>query len=198
MMEGCQSAICILSDDALPVVEAVRALPRRGSAFVSEPIGGWVVVFEESSDGPPEDRLNEYTAVLSETLCTTAIGFLIVESDLLVYTLARDSRVLDYFNSWPDYFDETLQTDDEDSPSGDTDLLIAEVGPNARAEDIRAILDGEYDFAEERLAALTTALGLPAVTAQWGYHLLEQEEDVPCEFARVPAPFRILPDATGQ
>ncbi len=104
-------------------------------------------MFEESSDGPEEDRLNEYTAVLSENLCTTAIGFLIVESDLLIYTLARDGCVLDYFNSWPDYFDETLQTDDAESPSGNADLLIAEVGPNALAEDIRAILDGEYDFA---------------------------------------------------
>lgn len=198
MMEGCQSAICVLSDDALPVVEAVRALPRRGSAFVSEPIGGWVVVFEESSDGPAEDRLNEYTAVLSETLCTTAIGFLVVESDLLVYTLARDGCVLDYFNNWPDYFDETLQTDDEESPSGDTGLLIAEVGPNAVPEDIRAILDGEYDFAEERLAALTAVLGLPAIAAQWGYHLLEQDNGANPGFTRVPSPFPILPDITGQ
>lgn len=158
--------IQIFDNDQQGVAASFARLPRRPAVFVSPPEGGWISVCDEASDEPDEDRLSGYTVMLSKRRRTSAIGFLVYESDVLLYTLADCGRLVDHYSSWPDYFDETAEVE---GLEGDEKALAALL-PKAVPAAVRAILTREYDFAEEKLAALLPLLGLPARAALWGYN----------------------------
>jgi hypothetical protein len=171
--------INVRTGDQKSVASAVVRLPRRMTSIVAPPVNGWVTVYDEVADAPDEDRLSGYTVMLSDRLKTQVIGFLVYESDVLIYTLAENGKLLDHYSSWPDYFDESLPPEEYDSLSGDAGALSrlnTSVGP----EQIRAVLDAEHDFAEEKLEALVRLLGLPESAATWGYNdLVEAAEESP-------------------
>jgi transcriptional regulator with XRE-family HTH domain len=166
--------ICVRSGDQTAVAAAVRRLPKRLSAFVAPPVGKWVMVFDEVSDTPDEDRLSSYTVMLSGKLNTVVVGFMVYESDLLLYTLAENGDLLDQYSSWPDYFDETLPDSEIEALQGDPRALarLAHVTPSQVAH----ILEGEHDFAEEKLAELVQLLGLPPSISHWGYNDVRDTE----------------------
>lgn len=83
------------------VIAAVRALGLV--AWVSPTVQGLTVVYdcrcEDDSDVVPSVTLR-----LSERLGCAAWGIYVYDSDILRYTLARDGRVLDEYDSRPGYF----------------------------------------------------------------------------------------------
>jgi hypothetical protein len=170
--------IIVRSGDQAAVAAAVRQLPRRLAALVAPPVNKWIAVFDEASDQPDEDRLSGYTVMLSAKLNTVAAGFMVYESDVLLYTLAENGRLLDQYSSWPDYFDESLPDSEMEALSGDPRCLarLAHVSPSQ----INHILEGEHDFAEEKLADLVRLLGLPTSISHWGYNdLLNADAEQP-------------------
>jgi hypothetical protein len=170
--------ICVKTGDQEAVAGAVRRLPRRLAAFVAPPENGWVCVFDEASDLPDEDRLSGYTVMLSAKLRTQAIGLMVYESDVLLYTVADDGVLLDQYSSWPDYFDESLPESEVEALAGDPRALarLAHVS----SPQVQKVLEGEHDFAEEKLADLVRLLGLPPNTAHWGYNgIVEAEHEQP-------------------
>jgi hypothetical protein len=172
----------VRSGDQTAVAAAVRQLPRRLGALVAPPVDKWTAVFDEASDQPDEDRLSGYTVMLSARLNTVAVGFMVYESDVLLYTLAENGKLVDQFSSWPDYFDESLPDSEMEALSGDPRCLarLAHVSP----AQVNHILEGEHDFAEEKLAELARLLGLPLSITHWGYNdLLNPETDQPADRA---------------
>lgn len=167
--------IIVRSGDQAAVASAVRQLPRRLGAFVAPPVDKWIAVYDEASDQPDEDRLSGYTVMLSAKLNTAAIGFMVYESDVLLYTLAENGQLLDQYSSWPDYFDESLPDSEMEALAGDPRCLarLAHVSP----PQVNHILEGEHDFAEEKLADLARLLGLPPCIARWGYNDIVIAED---------------------
>jgi hypothetical protein len=190
--------INVRSNDQKAVVAAFRRLPRRQAGYVAPAMDGWVTVFDEISDSPDEDRLSGYTVMLSDRLQTHALGFLVYESDVLLYTLAEKERLLDHYSSWPDYFDEDVAEAEWDRLKGDDRALARLAAPPASPQQVRAVLDGEHDFAEEKLQDLVRVLGLPEHAGRWGYHFLADSEEVPerpeawADFVHVPAAFQTL------
>jgi hypothetical protein len=166
--------INVRSDDQQAVAAAFRRLPKRQSAWVAPPANGWVAVFDDLSDEPDPDHLAGYTVMLSERLKTQAIGFLVHDSDVLLYTLAENAKLLDEYNSWPDYFDEELNDKEFRRLQGKPEVL-ARLKPGVEPAEVRAVLEEEHDFAEEKLLALARLLGLPENAAQWGYNYLKED-----------------------
>ena len=170
--------IIVRSGDQTAVAAAVRQLPRRLGAIVAPPVNKWVAVFDEASDQPDEDRLSGYTVMLSAKLDTVAVGFMVYESDVLLYTLAENGQLMDQYSSWPDYFDESLPDNELEALAGDPRCLarLAHVSPSQ----VNHILEGEHDFAEEKLAELASLLGLPPNIGRWGYNdILTAEPEQP-------------------
>jgi len=171
--------INVRSGDQRAVAAAVVRLPRRMASIVSPARNGWVTVFDEASDAPDEDRLSGYTVMLSGKLKTQAVGFLVYESDVLVYTLADRERLEDHYSSWPDYFDESLPPEEYDQLAGDP-ATLAGLKKGVSPDAVRQVLEAEHDFAEEKLEALVALLGLPPDASRWGYNdLVEAAEEDP-------------------
>jgi hypothetical protein len=165
--------ISVRTSDTDAVAGAVKRLPRHMNALVAPAERGWVTVFEESMDEPDDDRLSGYVVMLSDRLKTAAVGFLVFESDVLMYTAAENGRLADQYSSWPDYFDENLPDEDHERLAGNPKVLAQLAG--VAELPVRRAMEAEHDFAEEKLAALARALGLPPVVAQWGYNDLTDE-----------------------
>lgn len=177
-MSATFASICVRSGDQKAVAGAVRRLPKRLGAFVAPPYNGWTAVFDEASDAPDEDRLTGYTVMLSAKLNTLVVGFMVYESDVLLYTIAENGEILDQYSSWPDYFDESLPDAEFDALEGDPRCLarFAHVAP----AQVQSVLNSEHDFAEEKLADLVKLLGLPPLIAHWGYNdILEGDAEPP-------------------
>jgi len=173
---GFLANINVRSNDASAVAAAFRRLPRREGALIAPPVNGWVTVFDQVSDeGADEDRLSGYTVMLSQSLNTAAIGFLVYDSDVLLCTAAEGGRIVDRYSSWPDYFDESLPEGEARKLAGNPDALARLTGADATA--IVRALRNECDFAEEALAALVEALGLPPHAARWGWTYLHDPEE---------------------
>jgi hypothetical protein len=185
--------ICVRSGDQKAVAAAVRRLPKRLGAFVAPPHNSWVAVFDEASDAPDEDRLTGYTVMLSDKLGTLVLGFMVYESDVLLYTIAENGELLDQYSSWPDYFDESLPDAEFEALEGDPRCLArcAHVSP----AQVQSVLNAEHDFAEEKLAGLVKLLGLPPLLAHWGYNdILEPGDEQPegrDAFVQIDAAFPI-------
>lgn len=170
-MGGFLANINVRSDDQQAVAAAFRRLPRREGALIAPSVYGWVTVFDQVSDeAADEDRLSGYTVMLSESLKTAAIGFLVYDSDVLLYTAADRGGIVDTYSSWPDYFDESLSGREMARLAGRPAVLAALTGSDAKA--VERALRLECDFAEEALAALVSALGLPPHAARWGWTYL--------------------------
>ena len=171
--------INVRTGDQKAVASAVVRLPRRMASLVAPAENGWVTVFDEASDAPDEDRLSGYTVMLSDRMKTRAVGFLVYESDVLIVTIAENGKLLDHYSSWPDYFDETMPPEEIESLAGKPEA-VARLNPSIPPAQVRAVLDEEHDFAEEKLADLVRLIGLPPIAAQWGYNdLVETEEESP-------------------
>ncbi|HXK18277.1 MAG TPA: hypothetical protein VNG33_10770 [Polyangiaceae bacterium] len=68
--------------------------------------GGWLAVYDEGTESQGHEALTNLALGLSAEL-GTALGVLVHDSDVLQLWLAKDGRLLDAFDSDPDYFDET-------------------------------------------------------------------------------------------
>lgn len=175
-MSGYLTNINVRSGDPQAVAAAFRRLPRREGALIAPPVNKWVTVFDQVSDeAADEDRLSGYTVMLSQALQTAAIGFMVYDSDVLLYTAAENGRIVDTYSSWPDYFDESLAESEIARLAGKPKALAALTGADPKA--VERALHTECDFAEEALTALVTALGLPPLAARWGWTYLHDPEE---------------------
>jgi hypothetical protein len=164
-----------VSDDR-PVIEYLTE--RRRNAFVSGPEKNALVVFDSESEAQNYSVLRALAADLSKWLDCTALAVLNHDDDVLLYTLAHQGRIIDDYNSAPDYFDE----DSSAKRGGDAKQLARLFDASSRASEIEGLLareagdDDGFVFETERHALLVEALGLPECAIGAGYNYLEAEE----------------------
>ena len=151
-----------------------KALAGR-HAYVSPPVGGAMVVFEEASEGQDVDVVRELGEQLSKATRAPVLAVLDHDDDMLWYGLFEGGRCTDEYNSAPGYFDGTM-----DPPAGgDSRKLCSVFGRNGHEDELESALraDGEtYVFAHERHADLVGALGLPAFAVACGFKYIEEGE----------------------
>jgi hypothetical protein len=164
-----------VSDDR-PVIEYLTE--RRRNAFVSGAEKNAVVVFDSESEAQNYSILRTLAADLSKWLDCVALAVMNHDDDVLLYTLAHRGRIIDEYNSAPDYFDaESLA-----KRGGDARQLARLFDASSRANEIEALLAREagdedgFVFETERHGLLVEALGLPECAVGTGYNYLEAEE----------------------
>lgn len=146
-----------------------RALSRRGLTEyrVLTAKNGWVSLYEAEVSAQDDDRIRELAGGLSTDLHVAAIAFMVHDSDIACYWLYDDGRLLDQYNSCPDYFD------DGDEPSGPAggrpDVLVRYCRAGVSQDDLAAILAQETVFADDVIAGLAAALGIDVKRALSDY-----------------------------
>src|SRR5215208_142239 len=79
---------------------------RRRNAFVSPPEGSALVVFDSACEAQDYTVLRDLAIDLSKRFGCAAFAVMNHDDDVLLYTLVERGRVIDEYNSNPDYFDE--------------------------------------------------------------------------------------------
>ena len=106
------------------------ALGRRGvSRYRVVPAkSGWTSLYEEQASEQDDRRIRDLAGGLSEDLQVPAIAFLVHDSDIACYWLFDGGRLLDEYNSCPDYFDDGATDDGSPSLRPGLDLEILTEG----------------------------------------------------------------------
>lgn len=161
--------ITVATADTQAVIQTVRDLER--DAYVAPADDGFTVVYDSEEQSEPD------TILLLETLTRrfdcAALAVCIADDDIMFYLLADRGRILEEYNSNPDY-----DGGGEDPPSGgDAKLLCATFRVPERETDVHRILHA-YDpmFESQRHMLLAREMGLPSITVSLGYSYIAQGE----------------------
>jgi hypothetical protein len=137
-------------------VDRFRILPAKG---------GWASLYEEQASQQDDERIRELASGLSKQLGVAVIAFLVHDSDIACYWLFEKGKLLDEFNSCPDYFE-----GGGSGPSGgDPNIFVRYCRKGVRAEEIAEILAGENLFAERVIERLAETLGIDVERALQDY-----------------------------
>jgi hypothetical protein len=128
-----------------------RVLPARK---------GWVTLYEEQASAQDDARIKSLTGDLSRELQVPAVAFLVHDSDVACYWLFENGRLLDHFNSCPDYFD--AGPTGGGARGGEPAILARFAREGVRPEAIATMLAQEHVFAEHLIEQLADALGIDA------------------------------------
>jgi hypothetical protein len=163
---------------ALPGVtqSAVVAALAGRRAIVTPSVNKVVVVFDEQSESQDTAVITALAAELSAKCKCPVLAILNHDDDILWYGLFTDSKLSDEYNSCPDYFE---TSDESEGPIGGDAAKLAAAFGSVDLEAIENSLrgsDDDYTFAIERHADLANALGLPECVVGGGYNAIEEGE----------------------
>jgi hypothetical protein len=139
------------------------ALHRRGvSRFQVVPaLNGWTSLYEEQASQQIDGRIRDLAGGLSHELHVGAIAFLIHDSDVACYWLFDNGRLLDEYNSCPDYLDADAEGDEPPHPSGgQPDVLVRYCRAGVQQDELADLLAEETLFAERTIERLAEAMGI--------------------------------------
>jgi len=166
--------VTIVCDQPAAIVEEFKASLTGG--YVAAPAGRYTfIALNDEQVGGPE-LLQMFSTWFSGRTGCTVLGVIVHDDDIMNYVLAREGKVVDEYNSSPDYF-----TGGEAPPKGgDAGQLAAVFGKADRAAAVERILrakedpakpgqDYPYLFETNRHRALAKELGLPEWVAGFGF-----------------------------
>jgi hypothetical protein len=132
-------------------ISKCRCLPPRD---------GWATLYEELASEQNDTRIQSLTADLSKDLQVPAIAFMVHDSDIACYWLFENGRLLDQFNSCPDYFDDAMDDEPTGATGGRPEILLRFTRPGVEAAQLEAILSQKSLFAENVIEQLAETLGI--------------------------------------
>jgi len=120
---------------------------------------GWVSLYEERASEQDDQRIRDLASGLTKDLCVPAIAFMCHDSDIACYWLYDGGKLLDEYNSCPDYFDEDT-AGEGGSSGGQPDVLVRYCKAGVQQSELAKILGGENVFAEVVIEQLADKLGI--------------------------------------
>jgi hypothetical protein len=159
------------------VLDYLSSLKRRAS--VSPTMNQLTVVLDERCDSQDTDELEGLSADLSSKFDCVALAILNHDDDILLYRLYKSGRLIDSYDSCPDYFSDA---DEPAGPTGgDAGILCVEFAPNTPAAIVENILRKAYVFAVDRHNELVQSLGLSDFAIGLGFNYLSEmtEDELP-------------------
>lgn len=162
-----------------PGQEAVASELKGRSAFVSPPMNGSVVVFDEECDEQDPKVLAKLASRLSSRFSCPVLAVLNHDDDVLWFRLYKSGDLLDEYDSYPGFSE---GDDTATQPrGGDARALCDAFGSSNYAEVERVLrttsLDEDgYTFAVERHDELAQALELPSYGVGTGFNYIVEDE----------------------
>ena len=127
---------------------------------LSATLNGWATLYEELASEQDDTRIESLTADLSRDLQVPAIAFMVHDSDIACYWLFENGRLLDQFNSCPDYFDDAMDDEPSGATGGRPEIRLPFTLLGVQAAQLEAILSQKSLFAENVIEQLAETLGI--------------------------------------
>lgn len=144
------------------------------TAHVSNTVRSYTVVFDQKCEEQDTRVLAKLSSKLSSKLRCPALAVMNHDDDILLYQLYDNGKLVDDYNSCPDYFS-TRAKSPRPPQGGDLKKLADTFGVEYPGDEATLILRrNDYAFAVDRHEELARALGMPDFVAGLGYHYLEQ------------------------
>ncbi len=162
-------------DSTAKVCVVLGPLVETG-AYVSPPKNGWVTVYEKASDEQDDTIIRRIGSELSRILNTPVVSFLVHDSDIAMYWLFQAGKLVDEFNSAPDYYEKASKAE-RTRTRGNADALLPFCVPGTTREQVEAVLhpaEGPV-FADDIVSDLAGVLGIDAVRASLGFNYFDDE-----------------------
>lgn len=156
-------------------------------AYVSSFKQGWVSVYDEFSDQQNEQELHRLAKDLSDHLATDVLAFLVHDSDILIYLIYKQGKLVDEYNSRPDYWEKVSSTT-RNRLKGKPEALLPYCKLGTSSQEIVDILNKKYTFEEDKLIELAALLNIDQERICSDFASIEQgilEEEEPENFKLV-------------
>jgi WD40 repeat protein len=156
-------SVHLRTEDRQIVRQIVEALAKQHGRFLIGPaLGGWVGVYPENHG---QDEC--VAEAIASRFPGTVLYVMVHDSDIFAYSFFRDGRLIDSYNSCPDYFGESDESEEcGGRPEVFRDLLPDEAAVQQLAELLAA--DNPV-FAEDSLQHFADILGLPNALTSYEY-----------------------------
>jgi hypothetical protein len=123
------------------------------------PARGWISIYEQRASTQDEDWIAHLAGELSSRLATVCVAFLVHDSDIARYWLSDQGRMLDEYNSIPDYFD-SVSASERRRVRGRADVFLRYCREGVTRQDIETVLRADVTFAEDTITQLADFLGI--------------------------------------
>ncbi len=152
-----------------------KALSEVASAraFLTAPKKGWISVYDEASETQDLAEVERVAKGLSKRIQMDVIALLLHDSDVFIYQAYRKGKLVDQFNSQPDYFG-PVTASKRKKWAGNPDKLRALAPPGVTAERIGRVLKKKVLFQEELTAAFARLMGISADRACTGFRYVAE------------------------
>jgi hypothetical protein len=137
--------------------------------------GDWTAVYEEQASNQDDERVSQLIKEVSADLRVPAIAFLVHDSDVACYWLCESGRMLDEYNSCPDYFEDSAG--DEGPSGGSAEALLKFCRPGISADELSELLQSDPTFADGIVERLAEALGIDPERALSDYRDFGDDDD---------------------
>lgn len=169
-MGGFYGSFHVRTDDRDAVIETLnRFLKRRPQQFLVGPtINGWVGLYPD--DSGQDDRVSR---ALAKIIQFPILHVAVHDDDIFCYSLYREGKLVDEFNSCPEYFGEKVTERKRQKLRGQPELLAEFLNDKAALEGLRSLLSRPSTeqpvFLVETLTEFANLVGLPNAVASYEY-----------------------------
>jgi hypothetical protein len=144
-------------------------------ALVTDSKNEWTTVYDEQSDSQDIEVLRRLAKDLSSKLKTAVIAMMVHDSDIFVYLIYENGKLIDQFDSKPDYFGPVSGAQKKEW-RGDFAKLIPYAKKKASTQDFNRIAEKETVFEEERAGEFSQLLGIDPSRAKTGFKYLQESK----------------------
>ena len=175
--------------------QVVNSLKKeKRIAYISPKQESFIVVYDKETEDQDPKILADLTSKLSKALRCNALASLVHDGDVFYYWLYEKGKLVDKYNSAPDYFEEV---DEPMAPTGgnakklcsafdkqESLSKISKVFEVAKETALNIEEDSDADlFGEEIHLELAKFLNMPLFAVNVGYYTIENN-DLPREFEK--------------
>ena len=154
----------------------------KGEAYRSKPEGGWISIYDETTESQDLSELQRLAEELSSRLQTVTVAFLVHDSDTTVYFIHDKGELVDHFTS--DGSMETTGNSAATDTMGDSEAIrrYGRVGMSveAAAHALRRQADNTsrpYPFEEHRVREIADLLGINSERACAGFNFIAEDAE---------------------
>ena len=177
--------------DQKQVTTLINKLKRTG--YVSPTVDQFNIYYDKESEDQDPNIIKKLAESFSNHFHCSVLASVVHDSDIFLYWLYNSGKLIDTYNSIPDYFE---STDEKSAPEGgDAEKLCSAFGNLKAVENLKQIFNdveqssldedwsGEYLQGEDIHLKIAEVLGMPSFAANIGFYTIENGE-IPEELNR--------------